>query len=204
MAPPRWLRRFRGTFAVLSLTLSLAMLALWVVSYYRLDVVSRAIVDGAAHDGREREWFLYSNYGRLYYGHNDQRYRYTFDPNPPGRSGYGWNGGTPRANFLVGVADNQGWGFNFAGVGYGVVTIPAKPTLDGSWASRKHVGVLVPHWLMAAVFALGAVPGVVRWARHRRVARRIRTHHCATCGYDVRATPQRCPECGNDSPLAPT
>jgi hypothetical protein len=51
----------------------------------------------------------------------------------------------------------------------------------------------VPHWPF--VVAAGVMPGArfFLWFRRRR---RKRTGHCSACGYDLRATPGRCPECG--------
>ena len=48
-----------------------------------------------------------------------------------------------------------------------------------------------PHW--AAVVAL-ATPAAVHAVRRRR--RAAKSGLCRACGYDLRATPARCPECG--------
>ena len=56
-------------------------------------------------------------------------------------------------------------------------------------------GVMVPHWSLVLVTAALPARAVMR-ARRRRRAAREGANPCPSCGYDLRATPDRCPECG--------
>ncbi len=53
-----------------------------------------------------------------------------------------------------------------------------------------------PAWLAAMAFAILPVLQTTRWRRRRHPA-----GHCRNCGYDLRSTPNRCPECGT-APIA--
>jgi hypothetical protein len=59
-------------------------------------------------------------------------------------------------------------------------------------------GILVPHWFLLLLTAL--IVGLMTWRWLR--ARRRDPNLCAKCGYDLRASPQRCPECGTKIPTA--
>ena len=58
--------------------------------------------------------------------------------------------------------------------------------------AETHVAA-VPHWV--PLLAAAALP-VVRGLRRRRRAARLRSGACPSCGYDLRGSPGRCPECG--------
>jgi hypothetical protein len=98
--------------------------------------------------------------------------------------------------------NEQPSGLPFEDAGWSFVTTPS-PKIDSNlrnsfrFAARtedfpdgRSLIVVFPAWLLTLV-AL-ALPAVwfPRWRRRRDEGR------CVSCGYDLRATPNRCPECG--------
>jgi hypothetical protein len=57
-----------------------------------------------------------------------------------------------------------------------------------------------PLWAPVGVTAVFPALRSAVWLRRRR---RAGGGHCAACGYDLRASPHRCPECGTPVPASP-
>jgi hypothetical protein len=53
--------------------------------------------------------------------------------------------------------------------------------------------IYIPCWMG---FFCAALPLALRYRHHRKVAAGNEMGLCVNCGYDLRATPDRCPECG--------
>jgi hypothetical protein len=63
---------------------------------------------------------------------------------------------------------------------------------DGTYAYA--LTIVAPFWSLALVF--GVLPTWALAGALRRRLRKPRRGHCDGCGYDLRASPDRCPECG--------
>ncbi len=93
--------------------------------------------------------------------------------------------GDDNANRIVQMLDTFGFDANhrFAGFAY----VAGNVNGAGFWM------VEVPYWLIVLVTAILPVRVFVQ-RRQRRS--RERSGHCLACGYDLRGSPRRCPECG--------
>jgi hypothetical protein len=91
-------------------------------------------------------------------------------------------------------------------------TISMPPTAKAACFSIRHESwdtatakyhtwrATMPLWSIVAVTAIGPIAWVV--ARERRIRAKKRGL-CAVCGYDLRESPDRCPECGTEVGGAP-
>lgn len=183
-------RKFVSFIAAVSLLLCLATAALWVRSHFVSEHVAHAVMSGPA-------WVARSSGGEVYIDHRS-RWEYAG----------GWSWGRrqipPSSGPLAAEYQQHNSGFRFLGFGifggtkftwpaqHPGVAVPANRT-DPRWWRDRYFVVSFPHWFAVLVF--GILP--VRWYRQlRREQLKANRGRCAVCGYDLRATPDRCPECG--------
>ena len=161
--------RLLNLLTVLSLLLCIAAVALWVRSYWYVDVLrwpGGIVRSVGSHNGI---LVLQS-----YKPDRDAPYlpwRQTSRGRDPGYDWRNW-GGSP---------------WNRSGFGYA----------EGSTAAGNRIRqAVVPHWAVA--LAAGFLPAALarRLQGHRRRRRRAKAGLCPRCGYDLRGSPDTCPECG--------
>jgi hypothetical protein len=65
-----------------------------------------------------------------------------------------------------------------------------------SSAFGNGYSLTVPYWFLLVCVAILPSATIYRWRRFRTQRLRAASPRCHVCGYDLRATPDRCPECG--------
>jgi hypothetical protein len=204
----RWLS---SAVAALSLLLCAAAIVEWVRSTSRCDAISFA--------PRPLDRWQVSTgphvlvFARCQSGQNNYDYA-TFNFNPryvetPNRHRVAFGSAAWGAKQTAGTNPHQ---IKVAGINGSVVSAsafgvtsyalewrsPAHGILGFGWETRanqwgSYIMVTVPFWL---VILLLAMPATLRIWQPIRRSRRRRAGCCVNCGYDLRATPERCPECG--------
>jgi hypothetical protein len=162
------LRRILATSAaILSLFLCIASTALWVRSYRICDSTRFADSGQWRSYTSSRGRVIYLRARRIVEPYLNEKFSLTTQPAIPN---------VETAQWLVRDF------VRFAGFAYG----------EGSAPDYVGRALVVPLWFTTLLFA---VPPAL-WVRGWRRRRARRQGLCPKCGYDLRATPDRCPECG--------
>jgi hypothetical protein len=183
-----FLRRLFAGFTGLSMICWLASVGLWVRSYWRADSILHVSVDRGAP-----VWVAHEVVARTFGGAvGFEISRVWFDPRvaPFPLSTVvtvpeGWSR-------LTEVYEVEPQAFSFE------VTSIANPNevYGGRYIVKR---IHFPIWLPALLF--GFAPAWWVLGPYRRQAKRRKLGLCLNCGYDLRASPERCPECGMIPPV---
>jgi hypothetical protein len=186
------IRRLLNLLTILSLLLCVAAVAMWVTGYRWGTSLTWTRGDPVGTDQGFLEVSLLSERGEAAavidreWAHCDQ------DVGPllaraewPSRLRWGWR---PSGGMFDHLTDSDIWPTA------GFAAVDNRTELSPQDGSRYTV-LMAPWWAAAAAFA---VLPTIRLSR--RLWRRRKAGSCPTCGYDLRATPGRCPECGTRAP----
>jgi hypothetical protein len=187
------MRRALGSFLItllsaMSLLLFLAVVVVWACSHgMGMSVVASNIEDGPG--GRRGETFAWAMHGLA---------EVSWIP---------FTGPHPTQEELDSLVGSQ-VGSGLTGYTNPLLPITARRTPLGFAFEREsspgpdnRAGVpwtvRFPLWCPALIFGLLPASRAVAWRRWRKRAARVNAGRCGRCGYDLRATPDACPECGD-------
>lgn len=169
------IRRSLAVASVLSLMLCLAFVAAWVRARFATDLVD--------HGHGDRSITIVVIDRSLLVGFIHSK--------PPPHQGWTWSRDPANPGYIAGNNPTL-WGRA------GFWSIQGKVWDNRTFIAGGEVGV--PFWLLCLITA---VPPIVLGASTRRGrvrAARLKENRCIACGYDLRASKDRCPECGRRIP----
>jgi hypothetical protein len=197
---------------IFSLLLCVAMVALWVRSYFVVDTVVRSAFLPAEKIGSTEA--LRSHGGKLLFDRT-----HTFDTD---RSGARVAGPPAPTTFAYRATPSRDWWDPEVTGFFGSRSAKSDPLAAVRWhgfyfdhrestspmlisngeqfdipvegtATVRTWFVSIPLWPLVLALLLSPAVSFRTWHKRRRLAR---SGSCTRCGYDLRATPDRCPECG--------
>jgi hypothetical protein len=180
--------RWFNLLSALSMLLCFASMALWIHSYYATDAINfwrRRIPTNYVYD-RLSAHTIRAFSGSIGYGfQDDPRYvdliKEPYAPSFPGIHSY------PKGSYSAGIDTRFGMRWHYAGFEY--FYSPGAPQTN----EIGERAIIVPIW---SIVLLTALLPLIWLRRQMRLRGHELTGRCTVCGYDLRATPDRCPECG--------
>jgi hypothetical protein len=170
--------------AGLSLLLFLAVVGVWIWSFFYRDIVSYVSGNGNGQiiQSIQGRLHIMSNLG----GNSSGSFSHQEDRLAPNAI---WNGG--MSSYPVQVQ----WHFGHVWQTYSRfhMTFAASRASAPPGFTTNHRLIVIPYWSPALLFSI--LPALWTW-RFIKYGHRRKAGHCPKCNYDLRATPDRCPECG--------
>jgi hypothetical protein len=175
-------RRLVTTLALLSSALGVAVLTLWLRSYFVAEQIGRTTLSGANGVRWMRSVRVYSGGGGIALTLQKQR-------------------GGPELDWISWFIEKR-YHRHEQPLRAGAELLEGRPMMPWNrlgfyciaWQRRNEYDLTidVPYWWLTALLLVLPARQIRQW-RRRRVEKR---GFCGRCGYDLRASRDRCPECG--------